>query len=183
MLSVRKIAAAVVACVMLAPVAYAQTSDTPPSASDTTTTNAPDTGNNQQISSGEVKQELQEAIAAVNTYSAQERDKAVTAAKEAMAKLDVEIAQQQEQLRDNWAQMSAAAKQQASEKIAQLQTARNNLSEKYGALQVGAQNAWDQLKTGFTSAYEEVVKAWEASDESDSPQQPSQSDSSSTTSQ
>ncbi|MTI45065.1 hypothetical protein JM93_03679 [Roseibium hamelinense] len=117
-----------------------------------------------ELSTREVREQVREAIDAIGTYSAQERDKAVEAAKQALAELDADIAARQKELRENWSEMSNDAKASAEENMKALQDARNRLSERYGAIQVGAQNAWEDLKAGFADAYDELSRAWEKTD-------------------
>lgn len=115
------------------------------------------------MSADEVQEEATEAMQALAEYSAQERDQALSAAREAMAQLDQEIDAREETLRDQWADMSTSAREQAKASLAQLRDTRNALGERYGALESGMDSAWDELKAGFAAAYEEVVKAWESS--------------------
>ncbi len=119
-------------------------------------------GDAASMSADQVQKEATEAMQALAEYSAQERDQALSAAREAMAQLDKEIDAREETLRDQWADMSASAREQAKASLAQLRRTRNTLGERYGALESGMSSAWDELKDGFISAYDEVVEAWES---------------------
>ncbi len=120
-------------------------------------------GDAASMSADQVQEEATEAMQALAEYSAQERDQALSAAREAMAQLDQEIDAREETLREQWADMSKSAREQAKVSLAQLRDTRNALGERYGALESGMDSAWDELKAGFAAAYEEVVKAWESS--------------------
>lgn len=120
-------------------------------------------GDAETMSADQVQAQAAEAMQALAEYSAQERDQALSAAREAMAQLDQEIDAREETLRDQWADMSSSAREQAKASLAQLRRTRNALGERYGALESGMSSAWDELKDGFISAYDEVVEAWESS--------------------
>lgn len=108
----------------------------------------------------ELKAEISEAMAAVAEYSEQERDQALTTAQEAMTRLDAEIARREQALRENWADMTEAAREEASARMTDLRAARNTLSERYGALKAGTSSAWDELKTGFADAWTAFSGVW-----------------------
>lgn len=115
----------------------------------------------------ELKAEISEAMTAVADYSEQESDQALTTAKEAMMRLDAAIERREQALRDNWADMSQAAREEASDRMTDLRQARNTLSERYGALKAGTGNAWDDLKAGFSEAWTSFSGIW-TDDEGDS---------------
>lgn len=116
------------------------------------------------ISADQVQEEAAQAMQALANYTAQERDQALSAARKAMQQLDQQIDQREDALRDQWADMSTAAREQAKATLAQLRQTRNALGERYGALESGMDSAWNELRDGFTSAYEAVVEAWNATD-------------------
>lgn len=136
--------AAAMACVALP--AGAQDTDAPTTADD-------------------VRAEVSEAMEAIAAYSEQERDKALTQAREALNRLDAEIERREQALRENWAEMSDAARETAQARLRDLRKARNRLGERYGALESGASSAWDELKTGFSDAWTAFSEAWSAADE------------------
>jgi len=113
----------------------------------------------------EVRAEISEAMDAIAAYSEQERDQALTQAREALNRLDAEIERREQALRENWAEMSEQARETARGTLQDLREARNELGERYGALEAGASNAWDELKAGFSDAWNELDEAWTAADE------------------
>lgn len=113
----------------------------------------------------EVRTEISEAMNAIAAYSAQERDQALAEAREALNRLDAEIARREQALRENWADMSDAARETAQARVQDLRDARNRLGERYGALQAGASSAWDELQAGFSDAWTTFSESWSASDE------------------
>ena len=86
-------------------------------------------------------------------------------AREALNKLDAEIERREQALRENWAEMSDAARETARARLQDLREARNRLGERYGALQTGTSDAWDELKTGFSDSWTAFSDAWSAADE------------------
>jgi len=115
----------------------------------------------------DVRAEVSEAMDAIANYSEQERDKALTKAREALTRLDAEIERREQALRENWSDMSDSAQETARARLKDLREARNTLSERYGALQSGASSAWDELKSGFSDAWSSFSDAWSAADEED----------------
>jgi chromosome segregation ATPase len=113
----------------------------------------------------EVRAEIADAMDAIAEYSVQERDQALTRAREALNRLDAEIARREQALRENWADMSATARETAQTRLQDLRQARNRLGERYGALEAGARSAWGELKTGFSDAWGAFSEAWSAADE------------------
>ena len=113
----------------------------------------------------DVRTEISEAMHAIAAYSEQERDQALAEAREALNRLDAEIERREQALRENWAEMSDAVRETAEARLRDLRQARNRLGERYGALQSGTSNAWDELKTGFSDAWAAFSEAWRAADE------------------
>jgi hypothetical protein len=113
----------------------------------------------------EVRAEITEAMDAVAAYSGQERDEALAEAREAFARLDAEIERRDQALRESWTTMSDAARDTAGARLRDLRRARNRLAERYGALESGADSAWDELAAGFSDAWTAFVEAWTAADE------------------
>jgi predicted phage gp36 major capsid-like protein len=112
----------------------------------------------------DLRAEVSEAMEAIAKYSEQEREDALAAAREALDRLDVEIARREEILRENWADMTDAAQDSGRAQLHNLRQARNELSERFGALQESTSSAWDELKVGFADAWDSFSDLWENSD-------------------
>lgn len=112
----------------------------------------------------DVRNEIGEALQAVSQFAAEERDEAVAAARRGLSRLDAEIIRRRTALRENWGEMSEAARADAATAIDALQMARNRLGERLGALEAGAGSAWDDLKTGFADAYGTLSDVWSDED-------------------
>lgn len=113
----------------------------------------------------EVRAEISDAMEAIAAYSEQERDQALAEAREALNRLDAEIERREQALRENWSEMSDAARETAEARLRDLRQARNRLGERYGALESGASSAWNELRTGFSDAWSAFSDAWSAADE------------------
>ncbi|WP_420403882.1 hypothetical protein [Nisaea sp.] len=116
------------------------------------------------VTAKEVRTEISESMDAIAKYTAQERKQAVAEAEAAMNKLDAEIDRRGQALRENWAEMSESARETAQEGIEELQAARNELGERYGALKAGTADAWEDLKSDFTQAWNSFSETWKSAD-------------------
>lgn len=108
------------------------------------------------------KMEISEAMDAIGDYTAEQREDALAAAREAMQDADAQIDRIDASLRDNWGEMSEEAREKAQASLHELREARYALSERYGELKAGASDTWDDLKAGFASAWSSVSQAWDA---------------------
>lgn len=113
----------------------------------------------------EVRAEIGQAMDAVASYTEQERDQALAKARAALLRLDAEIDRRERALRENWSEMSEAARETAEARLQDLRQARNRLGERFGALETGASTGWDELKTGFSDAWGAFSEAWGAADD------------------
>ncbi|TVS00975.1 MAG: hypothetical protein EA407_13550 [Rhodobacteraceae bacterium] len=111
-----------------------------------------------------MRAEVSKAMEAVAEYSAQERDETLATVREALDRLDAEIERREETLRENWADMDDAAKEAGREQLRSLRQARNEMGERYGALQESTGSAWDELMAGFANAWDAFSDLWKTTD-------------------
>jgi len=116
-------------------------------------------------SAAQVKKDTRELIDSLGSYTAEQRDQALEKAKEALARLDKRIQDLEARVRDNWENMDQETRQQAREHLEALRERRMKLAEWYGGMKTGASQAWEDIKRGFTDAYEAFGQAWEESEE------------------
>lgn len=116
----------------------------------------------------DVRSEVSEAMAAVSTYAEQERDAALTQAREALAQLDTVIEAREQELREGWADMSDEAQEVAQARMKDLRDARNMLGERVGALEAGSAAAWTELTDGFSNAWDAFAETWQNADPDES---------------
>lgn len=119
----------------------------------------------------EVKKEVADAAQVIKEYSAEQKDEAVKKAKAAMDDLDARIDAIETRVDNEWGEMSQTARQQARESLKTLRKKRNEVAEWYGALKHSSSDAWDEIKKGFTHAYQALVEEWEESEKEMNPGQ------------
>lgn len=107
-----------------------------------------------------VKQEAQDLMEALKSYSADQRDEAVQQAGKTLDKLDKRIDELETDIKENWEQMSKAARKQTRENLQALRHQRNQVAEWYGSMKTSSADAWEEMKKGFSNAYEALSNAW-----------------------
>jgi small-conductance mechanosensitive channel len=104
----------------------------------------------------DVKDKTAQALQAISSYTADQRDEAVRKAKEALDDLDTRIDRMESQLDQKWDQMDQSARTQARETLTALQKQRTAVAEWYGGLEHSSRNAWEDVKAGFLKSYHEL---------------------------
>ena len=107
-----------------------------------------------------VKQEAQDLMQALKSYSADQRDEALQQAGKTLDKLDKRIDALETDIKDNWEQMSKAARKETRENLKALREQRNQVAEWYGSMKTSSADAWEEMKKGFSNAYEALSNAW-----------------------
>lgn len=107
-----------------------------------------------------VQQEAQDLIEALKDYTADQRDAAIQRSKTALDILDRRIDELETKIADDWDQMSSAAREKTRESLKTLRKKRNDVAEKYGSLKASSTSAWEEMKQGFSDAYEDLSDAW-----------------------
>lgn len=113
----------------------------------------------------EMKKEVSEAASAIGDYTIEQKDAAVTKAKEMMDKLDRKTDSLERKLEGNWADMQQASREKYQKSLQELRQRRNQLSEWYGGMKQSSKDAWTEVKKGFSNAYDGVVKAYNDTEE------------------
>ncbi|MCF8061912.1 MAG: hypothetical protein K9M82_05300 [Deltaproteobacteria bacterium] len=114
----------------------------------------------EETSAGDVQQEVEEAMRAIRSFSAEQRDDAVAQAKEALRKLDARIDRLENRMQEGWSDLDQAARRKTRESLQRLREQRNELAEWYGGMKHGSMDAWDRLKQGFLNSYEKLENAF-----------------------
>ena len=131
----------VIAMLCLGPLSYAQASN------DNTTIQ-------------DVKQETQDLISKLKGYTTEQRDEAVKQTEQALKNLDNRIDALETHIYNGWDQMDKAAREDAQANLKELRRQRVELAEWYGSLKNSSASDWEQMKKGFSDAYQAVVDAW-----------------------
>lgn len=121
----------------------------------------------QTTSFEEVRSEISEAFRAAREYSADQRDLALSQIEQTMARIDDEIDALENRTRENWSEMTDAAKERTAAALKELRMRRNRLSERYGELKQGTETAWDKLQDGFAEAWQALSAAWQGADDTE----------------
>ena len=109
-----------------------------------------------QVTVSDIRTEIDEALSAIGSYSAEQRDVAVSKAKQALEKTDIYIEQLQQQLDQDWQRMNQKTRTKAREALNTLQKQRTDLAEWYGGLKHSSAGVWDDIKEGFSKSYKEL---------------------------
>jgi peptidoglycan hydrolase CwlO-like protein len=109
----------------------------------------------------EVKKETRELLNALKNYTAKQREEAVKHAEKAMDKMDRKIETLEDRIDSRWDKMDSEAREKARTALKKLREQRNTLSEWYGSFKNSSENAWDQMKNGFSEAYRTLSQSWE----------------------
>jgi len=114
-----------------------------------------------RITVDDVQAELSEAYTAIGKFTLQERDDALSAVDDTLIRIDGEIDLLEQRARQNWADMSQAARNRTTAVMLRLRIRRNRLGEMYGALRFRADAAWNDLTIGLTRAWQDLEAAWD----------------------
>lgn len=116
---------------------------------------------NAETSFEDVKEETKEAISTLRAYSVNQRDQAIQDAKATLDRLDQRLDSLESKIDSEWTEMTEGARQNARETVQSLRKQRLQLSEWYGSMKSSSDAAWEELKTGFVGAYQELEDAWQ----------------------
>ena len=108
----------------------------------------------------DLQQETSELLSTLKQYTADQRDEAIESAEQAVTKLDRRIDELENRIDNNWDEMSAAARQEARANLRALRQQRNELAEWFGGFKNSSAGAWEQMKQGFSDAYQALSDAW-----------------------
>jgi aminoglycoside/choline kinase family phosphotransferase len=117
-----------------------------------------------KTSTEEIKQETIELLLALDSYSVEQKDKAVEQANAALENLDNRIEKLEADMLRQWEEMDQATREKTQESLQALRQQRTRVAEWYGSMKASSASAWEQMKQGFSSAYESLSEAWENSE-------------------
>lgn len=109
----------------------------------------------------DVKQETQDLLRTLQGYTADQRNEAIRRTDRAVKKLDGRIEALETRIDNNWDQMDQASREKARAGMKALRRQRTELAEWYGGLKNSSVNAWEQMKKGFSDAYQTINDSWE----------------------
>lgn len=103
-----------------------------------------------------------DSIEGMAEYTAEQRDEAVEAGREAASAIDARIDQMQAWVSKNWDKLSEEAREDRQQIIADLRRQRSDLSEWTGAMKHSTAESWEEVKQGFVNAYEAIGDSYNA---------------------
>lgn len=115
---------------------------------------------NDAVTAEDVKKETKELIDTLQQYTVEQRDQAVKEAEQALKKLDGRIDELENNIDNNWDKMTQSARQKARANLKELRQQRNAVSESYGSFKSSSAGAWEEMKKGFSDAYQSMSDAW-----------------------
>lgn len=108
----------------------------------------------------DVEEETRELINTLRQYTADQRDEAVEEASQALENLDGKINELEARIDNNWDSMSQEARQNARANLTALREQRSELAEWYESFRNSSAGAWNEMKKGFTDAYQVMSDSW-----------------------
>lgn len=112
------------------------------------------------VTAQDVEQETRELINTLRQYTANQRDEAVEEAGQALERLDGKINELDTRIDNNWESMSQKARQDARANLNRLREQRSELAGWYDNFRNSSAGAWDEMKKGFTDAYQVMSDSW-----------------------
>lgn len=116
-------------------------------------------GSKEQAPNREVKQEVNEAVESIRSYSYERRQEAMAVARRSMDELDAQFDKLQAQSSAQWTAMSEATRTRSQRTAEALRRQRNALSEWYGGMRQSSSAAWEEVKAGFIASYHDLSTA------------------------
>ena len=108
----------------------------------------------------DVEKRVSEAVASIKTYTVDQRAEAVQKAKGILDDIDARIDQLDARVQQKWDRMDQAARQRAADDLATLRKERTRVAEWYGGLKHGSNQAWEDVKTGFSKSVRDLGDAF-----------------------
>lgn len=107
-----------------------------------------------------LQKEWGQAVDALRSYSAEQRDEALAEAEEQLAVMDRRIDALESRFAEEWAGLGESARRQREQALHGLREQRRELAEWYGGMKHGSRNAWEDVKQGFVRAYGALAESF-----------------------
>ena len=101
----------------------------------------------------ELQREWDQAIEALKTYSATQREEALARAERLLESMDVRIDRLEATAADEWSQLSEGLSERRKETMQSLREQRRELAAWYGGMRHSSALAWEEVREGFVEAY------------------------------
>jgi uncharacterized coiled-coil protein SlyX len=114
----------------------------------------------------QLKHDTANLIDKLGNYSAEQRDEAAASIKGTLDELDQRIDVLEKRLAENWDDMSKASREKTRQSLDALRAQREKVGDWYDRLKGSSSSAWDDVKGGFSRAYDKLSDAWEETEKS-----------------
>jgi|GEM_PF-3372468 len=121
---------------------------------------------NEQVTNEKSKEEILDALEAVKDYSITKREDFLQTTKSAVQTLDQRITQLESKLETQADKIDHDMQEKWKLTLTKLRRLRIAVAEKIGELQQSSESAWEEVKSGFRSAYDEVSDAVDEAEKS-----------------
>ena len=116
---------------------------------------------NDTVTAQDVKKETKQLINTLQQYTVDQRDQAVKEADQAIKKVDRRIDALESRVDNDWDQMTQTAREKTRANLKTLRRQRIELAEWYGSFKNSSEGAWEEMKKGFSDAYQAMSDSWE----------------------
>ena len=124
----------------------------------------PATAGTETADFAEVKREWADAMEALKSYSAAQRDVALARASETLDAMDQRIDRLEDRAQEQWEELSESAREKREASLRALRKQRNEVAQWYGGMKHSSAGAWESVKRGFIESYgvlsESFSEAW-----------------------
>jgi len=117
-----------------------------------------------QTSITEVKQETQDLLETLKSYSVEQKEEAIHKTKIALDNLDKRIDSMEADVDKSWNKMDKNAREKARNSLKALRKQQNKVAEWYGNMKSSSAKTWDHMKKGFSDAYSDLNDTWAESE-------------------
>jgi len=118
----------------------------------------------QDVDLDNIQQELSQARSGLSGSTAADRALTLEGARQGASAADAEIRRREERLREDYGQMSDAARDAAQESFIELRAARDDLYDSLDALEAGPDDDWEDLTSDTADAFGDMSDAFDAED-------------------
>jgi len=107
-----------------------------------------------------LRQESRELGEALREYGADQKGQAEDSINRTLTALDKRIAELEQELSENWDDMSNTARERSQDSLASLREQRERVQGWYNELKASSASAWERARKGFSDAYEKLSEQW-----------------------
>lgn len=107
-----------------------------------------------------VQVQMRETWESIKQFSAEQKDQALAALRQAMAALDEDIDNARANADENWENLSREARQKKEQALDEMGDRREDLDDEYQDLKAASADNWEAAKARFGGAWEKTKDAW-----------------------